>query len=67
MTMTPETPTTPGKPMSDFRAFFIKNSESAEDCLRTLYREGLLSSGDAKDRLSQLGRPLAGELKPVVH
>lgn len=44
-----------------------KNSESAEDFLRTLYREGLLSSGDAKDRLSQLGRLLAGELKPVVH
>jgi len=43
-----------------------KNSESAEDFLRALYREGLLSAEDVASRHSQLGRLRADELKPVV-
>lgn len=43
-----------------------KSAETAEDFLRTLYREGLLSSEDFKGRLSQLERLRAGELRPAV-
>ncbi len=43
-----------------------KSAETAEDFLRTLYREGLLSSNDFKGRLSHLERLRAGELRPVV-
>lgn len=42
-----------------------KNSDTAEDFLRTLYREGLLSSEDLKTRISHLERLRAGELRPV--
>lgn len=43
-----------------------KSAETAEDFLRTLYREGLLSSEDFKCRLSHLERLRAGELQPVL-
>jgi hypothetical protein len=43
-----------------------KNAEIAEDFLRTLYREGLLSSEDFKGRLSHLERLRAGELRPKL-
>ena len=43
-----------------------KSAETAEDFLRTLYREGLLSSEDFKGRLSHLERLRAGELQPVL-
>lgn len=41
-----------------------KNDSSAEDFLRTLYREGLLSQTDLQDRMSHLGQLRIGELKP---
>jgi hypothetical protein len=43
-----------------------KNSETAENFVRILYREGLLSPDDLKARFSQLERLRAGELRPVV-
>lgn len=43
-----------------------KNAETAEDFLRTLYREGLLSSEDFKGRLSHLERLRAGDLRPAL-
>jgi hypothetical protein len=43
-----------------------KNSETAEDFIRTLYREGLLSPEDLKARLLSLERLHAGELRPVI-
>jgi hypothetical protein len=43
-----------------------KNAETAEDFLRTLYREGLLSSEDFKGRLSHLERLRAGDLRPTL-
>ncbi len=43
-----------------------KSAETAEDHLRTLYREGLLSSEDFKGRVAHLERLRAGELRPVV-
>lgn len=43
-----------------------KSAETAEDFLRTLYREGLLSSEDFKGRLSHLERLRAGELRPPL-
>jgi Zn-finger protein len=43
-----------------------KSAETAEDFLRTLYREGLLSSEDFKARLSHLERLRAGELRPAL-
>lgn len=43
-----------------------KSAETAEDFLRTLYREGLLSSEDFKGRLSHLERLRAGELQPAL-
>ncbi len=43
-----------------------KSAETAEDFLRTLYREGLLSPEDFKGRLSHLERLRAGELRPVL-
>lgn len=43
-----------------------KNAETAEDFLRTLYREGLLSPEDFKGRLSHLERLRAGELRPAT-
>lgn len=41
-----------------------KGSSTAEDWLRTLYREGFLKAPDFQDRLSHLERLRAGELKP---
>lgn len=41
-----------------------KGSSSAEDWLRTLYQEGFLEAAAFQDRLSQLERLRAGELKP---
>jgi hypothetical protein len=43
-----------------------KGSTSAEDFIRTLYRECLLSSDEFEDRLSHLERLRNGELKPIV-
>jgi len=44
-----------------------KSAEAAEDFLRTLYREGLLSPEDFKGRLSHLERLRAGELRPALN
>jgi hypothetical protein len=41
-----------------------KDSQAVEDFLRTLYREGFLSSEDLKGRLSHLDSLRAGELRP---
>lgn len=41
-----------------------KGSSTAEDWLRTLYREALLEADDFQDRLSHLERLRAGEVKP---
>ena len=43
-----------------------KGSSSAEDFLRTLYRESLLSASEFEDRQSHLQRLRAGELKPSI-
>jgi hypothetical protein len=43
-----------------------KDSSGADDFLRTLYREGILSGDDLSDRLSQLERLRAGELRPAL-
>jgi hypothetical protein len=43
-----------------------KNAGSAEDFLRLLYREGMLSSDDFKGRMSQLQLLRVGELRPAV-
>lgn len=43
-----------------------KGSLSAEDYLRKLFREGFLSASELDDRLLQLARLRAGELKPAV-
>lgn len=43
-----------------------KDASSAEDWLRTLYREGLLGASEFQDRMSHLERLRAGELKPPV-
>ena len=43
-----------------------KGSASAEDFVRTLYRECLLSSDEFEGRLSLLERLRGGELKPIV-
>jgi len=43
-----------------------KNSSSADDFLRSLYREGILSGDDLTARLATLQRLLAGELKPAL-
>jgi hypothetical protein len=43
-----------------------KSAETAEDFLRTLYREGLLSSDDFKGRLSHLERLRVGDLRPTL-
>ena len=42
-----------------------KNSSTAEDWLRTLYREGFLDTADFQNRQSQLERLRLGELKPA--
>jgi hypothetical protein len=44
-----------------------KGASSAEDYLRTLYRESFLRSEEFQDRVSHLERLQAGELKPVIH
>lgn len=44
-----------------------KGALVVEEFLRVLYRDGLLSQEDFQNRLSQLVRLRAGELKPVVH
>jgi hypothetical protein len=41
-----------------------KGASTAEDWLRTLYREGFLDAGAFQERLSHLERLRAGELKP---
>jgi 5-methylcytosine-specific restriction endonuclease McrA len=41
-----------------------KGSSTAEDWLRTLYREGFLDASSFQDRLSHLERLRSGELKP---
>jgi len=41
-----------------------KDASSAEDWLRTLYREGFLNSALFQERMSHLERLRAGELKP---
>lgn len=43
-----------------------KNDMSAEDFLRSLYREGILSGDEFSVRLSLLSKLLAGELKPTM-
>jgi hypothetical protein len=43
-----------------------KGSSSAEDFMRTLYRESFLSSAEFEDRLSHLDRLRAGELNPLL-
>jgi hypothetical protein len=43
-----------------------KGSSSAEDWLRTLYREGFLEAAAFQDRLSHLERLRAGELRPAA-
>lgn len=43
-----------------------KGSSSAEDFIRTLYRESFLALAEFEDRLSHLQRLRAGELKPAV-
>ena len=42
-----------------------KNSTPAEDFLRTLYREGILSGEELSTRINLLGQLRAGELRPV--
>lgn len=44
-----------------------KNSTNVEDFLRILYREGVLTTEELKDRLSNLERLRAGELKPSLN
>jgi hypothetical protein len=44
-----------------------KDSALAEDFLRSLYREGILSGDDLSGRLSQLGHLRVGELRPRAH
>lgn len=44
-----------------------KGALSVEEFLRVLYRDGLLSQEDFQNRLVQLVRLRAGELKPVVN
>ena len=44
-----------------------KGAELAEELLRALYRDGLLSQEDFNDRMLQLNRLRQGELKPVLH
>jgi len=43
-----------------------RKKSSAEDFLRTLYRESFLSASELEDRLSHLERLRAGELKPEI-
>ncbi len=43
-----------------------KGSTSAEDFLRKLFRDSFLSASDLEDRLLQLQRLKAGELKPPI-
>jgi hypothetical protein len=43
-----------------------KNDVSAEDHLRNLYREGLLSADELKSRLSRLEQLRRGELRPLL-
>lgn len=42
-----------------------KGAGSAEEFLRALYRDGLLSQEDVQDRMSNLVRLREGELKPI--
>jgi len=43
-----------------------KGNMSAEDFVRALYRDGLLSEDELKDRLQALEQLKAGELKPII-
>jgi hypothetical protein len=43
-----------------------KSATSAEDFLRTLYREGILSGEELSARIKFLGQLRAGELRPVL-
>lgn len=44
-----------------------KGNASAEDFIRSLYRDGLLSEDELKDRLQALEQLKAGELKPKIN
>ena len=43
-----------------------KNNSSAEDYIRTLYRESFLNAAELQNRLSKLSRLQNGELKPMM-
>jgi hypothetical protein len=43
-----------------------KGSMSAEGFLRKLFRDGLLSMSELEERLAQLKRLQAGDLKPIA-
>ncbi|MGQ0633462.1 MAG: HNH endonuclease [Planctomycetaceae bacterium] len=43
-----------------------KGATTAEDFLRTLYREGFLGASEFEGRVSHLQRLLAGEIKPTI-
>jgi hypothetical protein len=43
-----------------------KGPTSAEDFMRTLYREGFLSTTELEDRLSHLEQLKSGKLKPIL-
>ena len=43
-----------------------RKKTSAEDLLRTLYRESFLDASELEDRLSHLERLRSGELKPAI-
>ena len=43
-----------------------KDNMNADDFLRSLYRDGLLSEDELKDRLQALESLKAGELKPII-
>ncbi len=44
-----------------------KKASTAEDFLRVLYRESVLSRNEFEERIDHLRRLQAGELKPLVH
>jgi 5-methylcytosine-specific restriction endonuclease McrA len=43
-----------------------RKKTSAEDLLRTLYRESFLSASELEDRVSHLERLRLGDLKPEI-
>jgi 5-methylcytosine-specific restriction endonuclease McrA len=44
-----------------------KGSTAADDFLRRLFRDGFLTASEMEERLLQLGRLKAGELKPPLN